>query len=101
MKVLRSRKGALVITTLVAFIAVGVLSLPASSHPVQQKHRALTNVTFLEDFFDSDAHAGIYAGIDKGFYQAQGLNVTIQPGTGSVTTVQQVASGNATFGYAN
>jgi NitT/TauT family transport system substrate-binding protein len=85
-------------------VGAAILAIPASSHPVQARHvqtRALVNVTFLEDFNDTDAHAGLWAGVDKGFYQAEGLNVTIQPGQGSVTTVQQVASGNATFGYAN
>ncbi len=104
MRMFSSRKGAFFLALSISAIAVAVVALPASSRPVQsqkQTHRALTNVTFTEDFSDTDAHAGLYAGIDKGFYAAEGLNVTISPGQGSVTTVQQVASGNSTFGYAN
>jgi NitT/TauT family transport system substrate-binding protein len=82
-------------------VVSAMVAMPASTHWQAAKAHKLINVTFREDFFDSDAHAGIYAGIDKGFWQAQGLDVKVEPGQGSVSTVQQVAQGNDTFGYAN
>jgi NitT/TauT family transport system substrate-binding protein len=62
---------------------------------------AQTKVTVRLDFFHSETHAGWFAALERGFWEKEGLDVEIRPGQGSVTTVQQVAAGNDTFGYAN
>ena len=98
MKVNRPLKGAFWLTLALGLAVIAVVAVPASSKPAKKQ---LISVSFREDFFDSDAHAGIYAALDKGYYQQQGLDVTIKPGAGSGSTVQQVAAGNDTFGYAN
>jgi NitT/TauT family transport system substrate-binding protein len=106
MRVLRPRKSARSLTVGM-IVAVAVAALPAAATSggflpdAMSKKQALVNVTFRADFFHSDAHAGIFAGVEKGFWEKEGLNVTIRPGQGSGTTIQQVASGNDTFGYAN
>jgi NitT/TauT family transport system substrate-binding protein len=46
-------------------------------------------------------HAGYYVAVAKGYYKAAGLEVSIIPGQGSSQVVQQVATGNDTFGNAN
>jgi len=84
-----------------ATVASATLVSVASAVPERRAAAPLTKVTFLEDFFESDAHAGIWAAKDKGFWEQQGLDVEVTAGSGSGTTVQQVAAGNSTFGYAN
>jgi len=58
-------------------------------------------VSFLLDFFHSETHSAFFAARDQGFYEEEGLDVEIKPGQGSTVTVQQVAEGNETFGWAN
>jgi NitT/TauT family transport system substrate-binding protein len=84
-----------------AWTAPGAFAAETASAAPERAQQALVRVTFLEDFFESDAHAGIWVAKDKGFWEQQGLDVAITPGAGSGITVQQVAAGNYTFGYAN
>ena len=83
-----------------AAAAAALLVGPAASAP-DAGEQQLVKVTFLEDFFESDAHAGIWVAKDRGFWEREGLDVAVTPGAGSGATVQQVAAGNYTFGYAN
>lgn len=57
-----------------------------------------TKVTYLTSFgtFGRDAYA--YVAQDKGFFNEAGLDVTINPGTGTVDVLKLVASGRAQFG---
>ena len=45
--------------------------------------------------------AGYYAALEKGFYQAAGLNVVIEAGTPDKMPVQQVVTRHALYGVAN
>ncbi|WP_223878506.1 ABC transporter substrate-binding protein [Microbacterium radiodurans] len=49
--------------------------------------------------FGRDAYA--FVAQEKGFFADHGLNVTIEPGTGSVDVMKLVASGSADFGIAD
>jgi NitT/TauT family transport system substrate-binding protein len=98
MRVFRLRKALLPVAMGVVFGVVAVV--PAGAVPKAEQQR-LTPVSFRADFFHSDAHAGLFAGVSQGFWEREGLDVTIHPGQGSATTIQQVATGNDTFGYAN
>src|ERR1043166_10226193 len=46
-------------------------------------------------------HVPFYYGKEKGFYQAEGIDLTINEGRGSANTVQVVAAGSDTFGPAD
>ncbi len=46
-------------------------------------------------------HVPFYYGVEKGFYKAEGINLTINEGRGSANTVQVVAAGTDTFGLAD
>jgi len=46
-------------------------------------------------------HVPFYYGKDRGLYQAEGINLTINEGRGSANTVQVVAAGSDTFGLAD
>ena len=58
-------------------------------------------VNFITDFGFNGRHAYYYVALDKGYYKAEGLDVTILRGQGSIDAVKKVASGAAMIGFAN
>ena len=63
--------------------------------------RAQINVVVRTDFKFNGYVSPLALAIAKGFYRDAGLNVSIEQGQGSSTTVQTVASGVDTFGLAD
>jgi NitT/TauT family transport system substrate-binding protein len=53
------------------------------------------------DVFYTGAVLPLVAGVDQGIYDKHGLNVTLNPGKGSATTLQTVANGSDDLGYAD
>jgi NitT/TauT family transport system substrate-binding protein len=62
---------------------------------------AADKVVFLLNWYLYGEHAPFFYGVEKGYYKAEGMDLEIQEGRGSGTTVQAVASRTATFGYAD
>jgi NitT/TauT family transport system substrate-binding protein len=60
-----------------------------------------TTVRFALDWRFEGPAAPYLVAIDKGYYKAEGLNVTIDPGTGSVEGINRVASGAYDVGFAD
>lgn len=58
----------------------------------------LTKVTLQADWYPQPEHGGFYTALVKGYYQDEGLDVTIQPGGPYLQPYQQVAAGTAQFG---
>ncbi|HEY6962433.1 MAG TPA: ABC transporter substrate-binding protein [Gaiellaceae bacterium] len=58
----------------------------------------LTNITLQLKWVPQAQFAGFYAALAKGYYQQEGLNVTLKPGGPDITPEQVVLSGGATFG---
>jgi len=56
------------------------------------------NVTLQLKWVTQAQFAGYYAALEKGYYDAEGLDVTIKPGGPDITPEQVVASGGAHFG---
>lgn len=67
-------------------ILIALLSLVATQAIGQ------TNVRFLHEWRFEGHVAPFLVAIDKGYYQAEGLNVTIDPGTGSLDSINRVAT---------
>lgn len=67
---------------LIAWLAL-VAALPAA---------AQTSVRFLHEWRFEGHVAPFLVALDKGYYQAEGLNVTIDPGTGSLDSINRVAT---------
>ena len=61
--------------------------------------RAETKVRFSLDWIPGSVHAPFFIALYKGYYKAEGLDVTIDRGKGSVGLVQQIASGVYDMGY--
>ncbi len=83
------------VVTRVAFVG-SVLGLLWSQNAV-----AADNVTFITDFGFNGRHAYYYVALEKGYYEAAGLDVKIVRGQGSSDAVKQVASGTAQIGFAD
>ncbi|HWO41846.1 MAG TPA: ABC transporter substrate-binding protein [Candidatus Eisenbacteria bacterium] len=58
-------------------------------------------LTVRLDFIVGGNHAPWFVAREKGFYAKRGLNVTIQPGSGSADTIRTIAAGGADVGFAN
>jgi NitT/TauT family transport system substrate-binding protein len=61
----------------------------------------LTEVKVRTDVFYTGAVLPLLAGIDKGIYKKHGLDITLNPGKGSATTIQTVGNGSDDIGYAD
>src|SRR6266536_251551 len=85
---------------LAALSVVGNLSFSPVYLRAAEKAKE-TPVTIRLDFIVGGNHAPWFVASEKGFYSKRGLNVTIQPGTGSADTIRAIASGGADVGFAN
>ena len=84
-----------IFSRLVGLGVVACLALAAGAASAQ------TKVTVRTDFKFNGYVSPLALAIDKGFYRDVGLDVSIEQGQGSATTVQTVASGVDTFGLAD
>jgi len=62
---------------------------------------AQTSVRFSLDWRFETPNSGFLVALDKGFYKAEGLDVTIDPGNGSVDGINRVASGTYNLAMAD
>jgi NitT/TauT family transport system substrate-binding protein len=63
--------------------------------------QAKDKVTLLLNWYTYSEHAPFYLGKARGYFDQEGIDLDIQEGRGSGVTVQAVAAGTATFGYAD
>ena len=56
-------------------------------------------VVLLLNWYVYSEHAPFFLGKEKGYYEAEGIDLDIQEGRGSAISIQAVAAGSATFGY--
>jgi NitT/TauT family transport system substrate-binding protein len=89
------------LTSLLAVLSVvGNLSFFSAYLKAAEKAKEIPVVIRL-DFIVGGNHAPWFVAWEKGFYAKRGLNVTIQPGTGSADTIRTIAAGGADVGFAN
>src|SRR5437764_6099409 len=81
----------------IAVLAIAVLASVAGSALAQGKEK----VTLLLNWYGSSEHAPFFLGKERGYFDQEGIDLDIQEGRGSGVTVQAVAAGTATFGYAD
>ena len=78
-----------------SMIAAAAASLAILASPAQ----AQTDVKFALDWKFEGPAAPYFVAIDKGYYKAEGLNVTIDSGPGSVAGIARVAAGTYPIGF--
>src|SRR3954453_238543 len=81
----------------IAVLAIAVLASVPGSALAQGKEK----VVLLLNWYTYSEHAPFYLGKERGYFDQEGIDLDIQEGRGSGVTVQAVAAGTATFGYAD
>jgi NitT/TauT family transport system substrate-binding protein len=84
-----------------ALLVVAGCADKGAGAPSQGSSAGTKKVTLMLNWVPYGEHAPFYYGIKKGFYKNEGLELDIKPGTGSGTTIQQVAQNQVTFGWAD
>ena len=82
------------LTRFVALVAAAAIFAVATGSA-----RAETKVRFSLDWIPGSVHSPFFIALYKGYYKAEGLDVVIDRGKGSVGLVQQMASGVYDMGY--
>ena len=82
---------------LTAMAIVGTLSALPPPASAQGKDK----VVLLLNWYVYSEHAPFFLGKERGYFDQEGIDLDIQEGRGSGITVQAVAAGTATFGYAD
>ncbi len=82
--------------TRIAALAAAAVTLAAAPLAVAQD-----KVSLRLNWYLGGLHVPFYYGKDKGYYAAEGIDLTINEGRGSANTVQVVAAGSDTFGLAD
>jgi NitT/TauT family transport system substrate-binding protein len=104
-KFLNARSGLAVLAVL-ALALTACSGSPASSpddstDPATAEAAEVTEVSVRTDVYFSGAVLPLVAGVELGIYEDHGLEITINPGTGSATTIQTVGNGSDDIGYAD
>ena len=84
------RAFSLAATMLAGGLLAGAAVLPAA---------AQTNISFTLDWRFEGPAAGFFLAEDNGYFAAEGLNVTIDTGAGSVEAIPRVATGTYQMGF--
>jgi NitT/TauT family transport system substrate-binding protein len=79
------------------FMVAALAALAASPVFAQGKDKAV----LLLNWYVYSEHAPFFLGKARGYFDQEGIDLDIQEGRGSGVTVQAVAAGTATFGYAD
>lgn len=82
------------------FARCAVLMILAALSHLPAVHAA-TAVKFITDFGYYGRHSYYYVALDKGYYKAEGLDVSFLRGRGSIDAIKKVASGAADIGFAD
>jgi NitT/TauT family transport system substrate-binding protein len=82
----------LVLIAFVGFFGMGSLASPAFG---------ADKIRLNLDWVVYGKHAGFFAGLDKGIYKKNGLDITIERGFGSGDTVKKVAAKTTDYGFAD
>jgi len=84
-----------------SLIAVAAAVTFASAMSPSAAAQGKDKVVLLLNWYVYSEHAPFFLGKERGYFDQEGIDLDIQEGRGSGVTVQAVAAGTATFGYAD
>lgn len=82
-------------------VLAGAAALAATTGFPANRALAADKVVLRTNWLFYGSHAIFFLGIDKGFYDQDGLDVVVKQGNGSGNTVRLVANKDTTFAYAS
>ena len=89
----------LIVVSLIALMVVSVLpSQPAANAPTVAAQDDLVEVSVQLKWVTQAQFAGYYAALEQGYYEEEGLDLTIIPGGPDISPQQVIAAGGAEFG---
>jgi NitT/TauT family transport system substrate-binding protein len=77
---------------LIIMAAMAIISAPQAAN-------AQTKIRFTLDWIPGATHSAFFVALQKGYYKAEGLNVSIDRGKGSAEVVRQLASDTYDMGF--
>jgi NitT/TauT family transport system substrate-binding protein len=77
---------------LMAAAVLGIISAPQAAN-------AQTKIRFTLDWIPGATHSAFFVALQKGYYKAEGLDVSIDRGKGSAEVVRQLASDTYDMGF--
>lgn len=80
-----------------ALLATALFAAAGSVQPV----RAADDVSLILNWYLGGLHAPFYLGKERGFYEEEDIDLTIQEGRGSAVAAQVVAAGDVDFGMSD
>ncbi|MFC0625257.1 ABC transporter substrate-binding protein [Kribbella deserti] len=79
-------------------VAMGLLVSACGGNPDSTSGNKGEKVSYLTSFGTFGREAYAYVALEKGYFRAAGLDVTITPGSGTVDVMKLVAGGQADYG---
>src|SRR5829696_4234840 len=79
----------------------GAGTAQSAAPPAAAKPPSVQEASLRLDWVPGSHHVGPALALERGHYQAEGINLSMGEGTGSGVTVQAVAGGQDTFGFAD
>jgi len=83
----------------IKFIAHYLAAFASVSMALMSAGSAQTDLKFALDWKFEGPSAPYFVAIDKGYYKAEGLNVTVDSGPGSVAGIARIAAGTYPIGF--
>src|SRR5258707_1229774 len=77
------------------------LALAAGVSHAAAEQLEKTDIKMMLGWTFQASQAMFIYGVEKGYFKAEGLNVTVDRGSGSGVAIQRVAGGTYDFGYAD
>ncbi len=88
----------MMIKKLVRIVSLLGLSMAMSAPALAQPRE---KVTLMLNWFVYGEHAPFFLGKERGYFEQEGIDLQIQEGRGSASTIQAVAAGSVDLGYAD
>src|SRR6202012_2661906 len=78
---------------------LGLMMILLAMAAAPQAASAQTKVRFTLDWIPGATHSAFFVALQKGYYKAEGLDVSIDRGRGSAEVVRQLAAGTYDMGF--